>query len=207
MDRGTPLIRYTDRAGDERRMVIRMESASAVPRFEQLRGQISVMVAVGRLEPGSRLRRFASSQPHSTWPPAPSHAPTENSKPTAPSSPAAEPARSSPTSRLTPNRSANAANALRSPPMASCSRCPTWARSRRDAQRLRRRPRPRRRATRDLNAAVAPNATQCPPAKGGHCSIPLEGGRCAALTCQQRRPLHRCRERAKRIALDAHPAP
>ena len=55
MDRGTPLIRYTDRAGDERRMVIRMESASAVPRFEQLRGQISVMVAVGRLEPGSRL--------------------------------------------------------------------------------------------------------------------------------------------------------
>ena len=31
MDRGTPLIRYTDRAGDERRMVIRMESASAVP--------------------------------------------------------------------------------------------------------------------------------------------------------------------------------
>ena len=55
MDHGTPLIRYTDRAGDERRMVIRMESASAVPRFEQLRGQISVMVAVGRLEPGSRL--------------------------------------------------------------------------------------------------------------------------------------------------------
>ena len=55
MDRETPLIRYTDRAGDERRMVVRMESASAVPRFEQLRGQISVMVAVGRLEPGSRL--------------------------------------------------------------------------------------------------------------------------------------------------------
>ena len=55
MDHGTPLIRYTDRTGDERRMVIRMESASAVPRFEQLRGQISVMVAVGRLEPGSRL--------------------------------------------------------------------------------------------------------------------------------------------------------
>lgn len=55
MDQRTPLIRYTDRAGGERRMVIRMETASAVPRFEQLRGQISVMVAVGRLEPGSRL--------------------------------------------------------------------------------------------------------------------------------------------------------
>ncbi|MEO0604673.1 MAG: GntR family transcriptional regulator, partial [Myxococcota bacterium] len=55
MDESTPLIRYTDRAGIERRMVIRMETSSAVPRFEQLRGQIAVMVAVGRLEPGSRL--------------------------------------------------------------------------------------------------------------------------------------------------------
>ena len=45
----------TSRPGTSRRLVIRLERSSSVPPFEQLRAQISVMVAVGRLEPGSRL--------------------------------------------------------------------------------------------------------------------------------------------------------
>ena len=48
-------IAYLDEAGVERRMTVRLEAATAIPRFEQLRAQLSVMVAVGRLEPGQRL--------------------------------------------------------------------------------------------------------------------------------------------------------
>ena len=50
-----PTVEYTDRGGLPRRMVIRLDRGSSVPPFEQLRAQLSVMVAVGRLEPGSRL--------------------------------------------------------------------------------------------------------------------------------------------------------
>jgi len=49
------LISYVDHIGMERRLTIRLESDTAIPRFEQIRGQLSVMVAVGRLEPGARL--------------------------------------------------------------------------------------------------------------------------------------------------------
>jgi hypothetical protein len=41
----------TTTPAESRRLIIRLESRSTIPRFEQLRAQISVMVAVGRLEP------------------------------------------------------------------------------------------------------------------------------------------------------------
>ena len=50
-----PIVEYTDRDGAPRRLVIRLDRGSSVPPYEQLRAQLSVMVAVGRLEPGSRL--------------------------------------------------------------------------------------------------------------------------------------------------------
>ena len=46
---------FVDQLSRERRLVFRLEAGGAIPRFEQLRAQLSVMVAVGRLEPGSRL--------------------------------------------------------------------------------------------------------------------------------------------------------
>lgn len=49
------VVAYVDHIGMERRLTVRLESDTAIPRFEQLRGQLSVMVAVGRLEPGARL--------------------------------------------------------------------------------------------------------------------------------------------------------
>lgn len=52
---GDPVVHYTGRAGDARRIVIRLDPRSGVPRFEQLRAQLSVMVAVGRLASGDRL--------------------------------------------------------------------------------------------------------------------------------------------------------
>ncbi|HAZ55598.1 MAG TPA: GntR family transcriptional regulator, partial [Acidimicrobiaceae bacterium] len=36
-------------------MVVRLDPTAAVPLYEQLRAQVSVMVAVGQLEPGCRL--------------------------------------------------------------------------------------------------------------------------------------------------------
>ena len=48
-------IDFTDQHGFPRRLVLRLDDAGAVPRFEQLRAQLAVMVAVGRLEPGCRL--------------------------------------------------------------------------------------------------------------------------------------------------------
>jgi DNA-binding transcriptional regulator YhcF (GntR family) len=49
------IVTYADHFGVERRLTVRLETDTAVPRFEQLRAQLSVMVAVGRLEPGARL--------------------------------------------------------------------------------------------------------------------------------------------------------
>ena len=51
----TGIVAYVDHTGIERRMTIRLEADTAIPRFEQLRAQLSVMVSVGRLEPGDRL--------------------------------------------------------------------------------------------------------------------------------------------------------
>lgn len=49
------VVVYHDHTGRERRLILRLERGTAIPRFEQLRAQLSVMVAVGRLEPGARL--------------------------------------------------------------------------------------------------------------------------------------------------------
>jgi GntR family transcriptional regulator len=48
-------VQYEVRPGVVRRLTFRLDPDSAIPLFEQVRGQISVMVAVGRLEPGVRL--------------------------------------------------------------------------------------------------------------------------------------------------------
>lgn len=49
------IVTYVDQIGVERRLAVRLEGQTAIPRFEQLRAQLSVMVAVGRLQPGARL--------------------------------------------------------------------------------------------------------------------------------------------------------
>ncbi len=41
--------------GRRRRLVIRLDVAGVIPPFEQVRAQLAVMVAVGLLEPGTRL--------------------------------------------------------------------------------------------------------------------------------------------------------
>lgn len=59
-----PIVNYCDDRGFERRLVIRLETSTNVPAFEQLRAQLSVMAAVGRLEPRSKLptvRELASA--------------------------------------------------------------------------------------------------------------------------------------------------
>lgn len=50
-----PIVNYRDHRGFERRLVIRLEAGTNIPVFEQLRAQLSVMAAVGRLEPRSKL--------------------------------------------------------------------------------------------------------------------------------------------------------
>ena len=49
------IAQFVDTAGRRRRMVIRLDVTAGVPLYEQLRAQVSVMVAVGHLEPGCRL--------------------------------------------------------------------------------------------------------------------------------------------------------
>ena len=49
------IAEFIDAAGRQRRMVIRLDDKAGVPLYEQLRAQVSVMVAVGHLEPGCRL--------------------------------------------------------------------------------------------------------------------------------------------------------
>tara|TARA_B100000953_G_scaffold273432_1_gene245500 strand:- start:78 stop:536 length:459 start_codon:yes stop_codon:yes gene_type:complete len=52
----TPSIaEFTDASGRRRRLVVRLDPTASVPLYEQLRAQLSVMVAVGHLEPGCRL--------------------------------------------------------------------------------------------------------------------------------------------------------
>ena len=59
-----PIVTYRDYRGFERKLVIRLETGINIPVFEQLRAQLSVMTAVGRLEPSSQLptvRELASA--------------------------------------------------------------------------------------------------------------------------------------------------
>ncbi len=52
----TPLIVHSAEAkGRSHRLVLRLDPLSTVPLYEQLRAQFAVMIAVGHLEPGSRL--------------------------------------------------------------------------------------------------------------------------------------------------------
>ena len=53
--RSPTIVHFTDQTGRERRLVLRLDADAVIPRFEQVRAQISVMVAVGRLAPGCRL--------------------------------------------------------------------------------------------------------------------------------------------------------
>jgi len=61
----TPLIvDAVEPSGRTRRLVLRLDPDAGVPLYEQLRAQLSVMVAVGHLPPGSRLptvRRLAAA--------------------------------------------------------------------------------------------------------------------------------------------------
>ena len=49
------IVDSTDPTGRTRRLVLRLDPDAGVPLYEQLRAQLSVMVAVGHLPPGSRL--------------------------------------------------------------------------------------------------------------------------------------------------------
>jgi GntR family transcriptional regulator len=49
------IVEQLEPSGRRRRMVLRFDEELAVPPFEQLRAQLSVMVATGLLEPGDRL--------------------------------------------------------------------------------------------------------------------------------------------------------
>ncbi len=48
-------VGFRDPRGRARRMTFRLDPASHIPPFEQLRAQLSVMVATGHLEPATRL--------------------------------------------------------------------------------------------------------------------------------------------------------
>jgi DNA-binding transcriptional regulator YhcF (GntR family) len=49
------IVGFRDPRGRPRRMTFRLDATSHIPPFEQLRAQLSVMVATGHLEPGTRL--------------------------------------------------------------------------------------------------------------------------------------------------------
>lgn len=53
--RSSNIVDLTDANGRRRRMVLRLDHESVVPPYEQLRAQLTVMVASGLLEPGTRL--------------------------------------------------------------------------------------------------------------------------------------------------------
>ena len=58
------IVDIVDHRGRPRRLVIRLDPDASIPPYEQLRAQLSVMVAVGVLEPGTRvptIRSFADS--------------------------------------------------------------------------------------------------------------------------------------------------
>ena len=53
--RSPALVDFSDQAGRARRLVIHLAPRAAIPLFEQVRAQLSAMVAVGHLSPGCRL--------------------------------------------------------------------------------------------------------------------------------------------------------
>ncbi len=55
MRAGPAIVESVDPTGRRRRLVIRLGEDGVVPLYEQLRAQLSVMVAVGHLTAGSRL--------------------------------------------------------------------------------------------------------------------------------------------------------
>ncbi len=53
--KGSAIVDLEDATGRRRRMVLRLDRTSVVPPYEQLRAQLTVMVAAGLLEPGTQL--------------------------------------------------------------------------------------------------------------------------------------------------------
>lgn len=49
------VVAFHDPRGRDRRMTFRLDPRAHIPPYEQLRAQLSVMVAVGHLDPGTRL--------------------------------------------------------------------------------------------------------------------------------------------------------
>jgi len=49
------IVAFRDPWGRDRRMTFRLDPTAHIPPFEQVRAQLSVMVAVGHLDPGTRL--------------------------------------------------------------------------------------------------------------------------------------------------------
>jgi DNA-binding transcriptional regulator YhcF (GntR family) len=52
---GPAVVPFRAADGRSRRMILRLDPRSHIPPYEQIRAQISVMVAVGHLVPGTRL--------------------------------------------------------------------------------------------------------------------------------------------------------
>jgi DNA-binding transcriptional regulator YhcF (GntR family) len=54
-ERAPAVVAFRDAGGRARRMILRLDPASHIPPYEQLRAQLAVMVAVGHLAPGTRI--------------------------------------------------------------------------------------------------------------------------------------------------------
>src|ERR1700752_890775 len=52
---GPAVVGFVDPRGRPRRMIIRLDHASHIPPYEQLRAQLAVMITAGLLEPATRL--------------------------------------------------------------------------------------------------------------------------------------------------------
>ena len=54
-ERHPDIVPFRDADGRSRRMILRLDAHSHIPPYEQLRAQLSVMIAVGHLGPGTRI--------------------------------------------------------------------------------------------------------------------------------------------------------
>jgi GntR family transcriptional regulator len=54
-ERHPDVVPFRDGQGRSRRMILRLDPRSHIPPYEQLRAQLSVMIAVGHLGPGTRV--------------------------------------------------------------------------------------------------------------------------------------------------------
>jgi GntR family transcriptional regulator len=52
---GPAVVGFVDTRGRARRMIVRLDHASHIPPYEQLRAQLAVMITAGLLEPTTRL--------------------------------------------------------------------------------------------------------------------------------------------------------